>query len=501
MYGNTISHENFKRYSPGVLIGNWFEDMCVEKDRLKLYQTHKERSVLQSPTTPHPLELGTILSGAASGAVQFGTPLLILNAQSKCALALDLSPRRLANAEKALVVGMPNRSPTVRSTWVIERGVDSHNAAYNQRFNEPMELHYGQHIRICNECASEKGFYYLQSQLGSGRYASEGQTVAAAMNAGADNIFVVCQPCAKREATHEGGVVNIGDPIVLLHAITNIPLRCDGTLQRTNYGMEYAISCGYATTQHTRVREAVAVEGANLFYFSYNAGDEGLKKRASKLFPTTMASTMPITCGDEVEKIMNWIREGAIYFGGRVGLRAISRALGVACSEHRNTFLNRTQLGDLVSRLGVRLRPVELDVVVKKFDTDGNNVVRVQDFLAELRGNLTTVRLQAVTEAYQKLLMVGKGSVQFEPIYSLYSHNASLHPNVQDGLITQEEAILDFENSWPAAFRHKLGTVTLEEFINYYADLSPSILDDDRFVLTLQNCWKIPEVNANPSQE
>ncbi|CCW65636.1 unnamed protein product [Phytomonas sp. EM1] len=501
MFANSLDQGNCQRYSPGVLIGNWFEEMCVERDKLKLYQTRKQMSAPQSQAALQYLETSTLLSGTPSGPVRFGAPLLLLNAQAKCALALDLSPLMMTSSDKAPVTGMQSCASQLRSTWVLERCTDDNNVAYNKSFKEPMELHYGQRIRICNECASDKGFYYLQSQLASGRYSSEKQLVVASMNACADNVFVVCRPCAKREATHEGEVVNVGDPIVLLHSITNSPLCCDHTLQRTSYGMEYSISCGYATTRHTRVQEAVAVNGENLFYFSYGSSDEKSKTKATRRLTVTMASTMPVTCGDEVDKIMNRIREGAVYYGGRVGLRAISRSLGVACNERCSTFLSRTQLDDLVSRLGVRLRPIELDVVIKKLDTHGTNLIRVQDFVAELRGNLNAVRLQAVTEAYQKLIMEGRGSVQFESMYRLYCHNAPLHPDVQDGLITREEAIFDFESSWPAAFRHKMGTVTLEEFIDYYTDISPATLEDGRFVQIVQNCWEIPETNAYLTQK
>ena len=47
----------------------------------------------------------------------------------------------------------------------------------------------------------------------------------------------------------------------------------------------------------------------------------------------------------------------------------------------------------------------------------------------------------------------------------------------------------EFLSQWDTI--NKDGTVTLEEFVNYYADVSASIDDDEHFELMIRNAWHL----------
>lgn len=55
--------------------------------------------------------------------------------------------------------------------------------------------------------------------------------------------------------------------------------------------------------------------------------------------------------------------------------------------------------------------------------------------------------------------------------------------------MTKDEILAEFLQQWDTL--KKDGTVTLEEFEDYYKDVSASIDDDDYFELMIRNAWHI----------
>ncbi|KAK7196161.1 hypothetical protein NESM_000551100 [Novymonas esmeraldas] len=510
----SMAHSNIQQYSPGVLVGNWFEDITLREDQLKLYKgqrraatEHPEKTAtnaLARSMLASQLEEPTTVVAVQGEDVRIGLPYMVVNEKTRAALALDLVPSSRASTQlqQYTLSGSDASGPQVRSTWTLQRCQDEHNHSYNR--NNAAVLHYGQRVRLANENASADGFLYVQSSLSSGLRSSETQCVVAALHACADNVFVVSRAGTVRDDVHGGGTVKVGDGVVLLHSLTNLPLACNGERVGTSYGMERAVTCGYTTDYCSRSRGAVVVKPENIFIFT--AGDSSdpaqAKPRSSSRHSSRCSTLLTMTSGSGVAALVERIRQGALDIGGRIGFRSLSIALGVAANEQRQRrYLDRNALRSAIARLGVRLSPVESDVLMKRFDVTGNNVICAQEFLAELRGTMPLARMQAVIYAYQQLSIEGRGSVEFGEMHCLFRHNAGSLPDVVDGLLQREEAVLDFESCWPGRVGCKVGTVTLDEFVEYYADVSPAEESDERFCTLLQKSWAIPSTSAYLSGE
>ncbi|KPI84903.1 hypothetical protein ABL78_6028 [Leptomonas seymouri] len=509
-----LARGNVQKYSLGVLVGNWSEDMTLREDQLKLYRSRKYSAAATNqgkgngtaasvPSTPAELlQQPTELYATLGDDVCFGQPYVIVNSKTHAALAMDVLPSGSATSS-ALTASSTDSGPQVRSTWTLQRCRDEHNISYNH--NRPDAVHYGQRVRIANENSSADGFAYVKSSLQSGLYASQTQDAVVALHANADSVFVVARANSLREDVSNGGIVKVGEPVVLLHSITNLPLACSGGRLGTTFGVEYAVTCEYVTDYFSRTRCAVVTQPENLFWFG--TGEEGMAPMQSMTRSATMASiarsttmaanTLAMTTGNGVTELLERIREGALHIGGRIGFRSLSIALGVACNEQRaHRMLDRNGLRDAIARLGVRLMPVEADVLMKRFDTTGNNMVCAQDVLSELRGTMPQERLRSVIYAYQQLSIEGRGSVEFNEVHSLFCANAGSLPDVVDGLIQREEAVLDFESCWPGRVGCKIGTIKLEEFVEYYNDVSPAEESDERFCQTVEKAWAVPATSS-----
>jgi len=57
--------------------------------------------------------------------------------------------------------------------------------------------------------------------------------------------------------------------------------------------------------------------------------------------------------------------------------------------------------------------------------------------------------------------------------------------------MTKKEILEEFMSQWDKIKKDKI--VTLEEFEDYYTDISASVDRDDYFELMVRNAWKIPE--------
>ena len=96
-----LSRGNVQQYSPGVLVGNWYEDMKLREDQLKLYRGQKNATAQEkgasafAATTTTPagrLQEATKITAENGSEVCFGQPYLILNSKTQAALAMDVLP-------------------------------------------------------------------------------------------------------------------------------------------------------------------------------------------------------------------------------------------------------------------------------------------------------------------------------------------------------------------------------------------------------------------------
>lgn len=71
----------------------------------------------------------------------------------------------------------------------------------------------------------------------------------------------------------------------------------------------------------------------------------------------------------------------------------------------------------------------------------------------------------------------GDGLVKLDDLAQIY--DVSSHPDVVDGKKTPEEALRNFMDLWDT--KEKDGIVTLDEFNEYYRDVSASIDSDEYF--------------------
>lgn len=127
------------------------------------------------------------------------------------------------------------------------------------------------------------------------------------------------------------------------------------------------------------------------------------------------------------------------------------------------------------------------------FDRDGSGTVDYDEFLRAVTGPMNSFRKGLVHLAFKKLDKDQSGVLDIHDIKGVY--NAKHHPDVKAGKKTEDEILGDFLETFE--MHHNIGkgtmdhSVTLEEFEEYYNNISCSIKDDKYFELMMINAWKL----------
>ena len=168
---------------------------------------------------------------------------------------------------------------------------------------------------------------------------------------------------------------------------------------------------------------------------------------------------------------------------GFVGLQRSFRAM----DTNRDQQLDNAELATGLQRIGITLTPAELAVVMKRCDRSGNGTVSVGEFCRVVRGPiLSQARINILLEAFQRLDQSGDGVVSVNELQSKY--DTSRHPAVVGGRKTAEQVLIEFISDWD---QNRDGKVMAEEWMDYYANISAAIDNDQYFELMIRNAWHI----------
>jgi len=169
------------------------------------------------------------------------------------------------------------------------------------------------------------------------------------------------------------------------------------------------------------------------------------------------------------------------------GLAKIFRAMDSYDGNHR---LDKQEFIEGLQMFGFHVSKVEASQLLKAYDRNNDGVISYDEFIRGMRGSLNSRRLKMVVKAFKKLDKTGDGVITVDDMKGVFS--AKHHPKVISGEITEDDALEIFVNSFDGT-NIKDGRVHLDEFEDYYANISSGIDDDEYFVRMMEKVWDIEE--------
>jgi Ca2+-binding EF-hand superfamily protein len=132
------------------------------------------------------------------------------------------------------------------------------------------------------------------------------------------------------------------------------------------------------------------------------------------------------------------------------------------------------------------------------FDANDDGVLDFDELIQAIKGQMSPSRKEIVKKAFNKMDGNSNGVLEIDDIRQ--SYNALNHPDVKSRKKTEEEVLQEFLETFEAHRQMTKGDVssikgdgkvTLNEFMDYYSNISASIDDDEYFKLMMTNAWNL----------
>lgn len=137
---------------------------------------------------------------------------------------------------------------------------------------------------------------------------------------------------------------------------------------------------------------------------------------------------------------------------------------------------------------GLILEPKEVKEIFEAFDKDHNGALDFDEFLISLRPPMSKSRKNIINLAFNKLDKTGDGFITVDDLKGVY--DVTKHPKYKNGEWTEDQCFRKFLDAFDTP-DDKDGTITLEEFLNYYSGVSASIDNDAYFDLMMRSAYKM----------
>lgn len=458
------------KYSRGVRIGNWYEDDDTADAKLAsfakkkvsggLATSHKARKEkLLTQVVPH--------SYNKDGALLWGYSVVVRNVKTGKSLAGDIFQRLDFGSDDSAVFTAGIATAIACNTFVVTHTKDSPSKD-QVCYGDVIHLCINLSIRADPRTGMLKANQYLTSKRGgvSGGLSGK-QGVHMGTKRSANCAWRVLHRNLAKGLASEGKPVDTNSPILLQHVPTGQYLGTTGSFKASG-GCVDEVFVGIVQKRATR-KQNPGEENQWEIVLS----DDPKKAQDDRKF-------MEMT----PEAILKQVRD-VVNKRGQYGIRGLGRSFRIM-DDAGDGFLDREDFIYGLKDYGCHLTDAEFDCLLTKFDSNKDGFVSFDEFLRTIRGPLSDRRKQFIRMAYVLLDKDGSGVVTLDDIKKIY--DASQHPDVISGKKTELEVLVEFSKQWDKSMD---GTVTFEEFVEYYKDVSASIDDDDYFELMMRNAWHI----------
>jgi len=192
--------------------------------------------------------------------------------------------------------------------------------------------------------------------------------------------------------------------------------------------------------------------------------------------------------GSVADATVDEFRKAVLARGGAHGIHTLARTFQ-HFDEDGSKTVKDYELDNGLNHYGLHLDKKEIAMLMIALDQKGDpSYITFDEFLLGIRGVLNERRKKLVDKAFGVLDRDASGVVDMEDMKMMY--DTKHHPEVKEGTMSEDEALEHLLEQFEGG-RHD-GKVTLDEFHNYYANVSASVDQDDYFELMIRNAWHIP---------
>ena len=192
------------------------------------------------------------------------------------------------------------------------------------------------------------------------------------------------------------------------------------------------------------------------------------------------------------EEILNLMRE-KLNQRGVQGICSIARNFRII-DENNSQTIDFYEFKQVCNMYNFGLDDNQLKIIFTNFDTENTGEIDYDEFIRTIRGEMNEFRQSLVQKVFNKLDTKKTGEISFKELNNNY--NVRNHPDVLSGKINEEEALKEFMDTFQETYNYLCGTetnniITIEEFMEYYENVSMTIDEDEYFEYLLNNTWDL----------
>lgn len=473
------------KYQHKTRIGNWSEELELEETKLKDFLKNKEAGTLHSTQLQQKIDkslLRASLTYSGDGLVHFGDHLMLLNKETDGFLVTDIYDPIKGTDEGYHAFTGKNTVPSARSVFIIKKYTKE------QDLFQDNIVHYGQKVQFQVNPLLVKKELYLHSchvtPIHVARFSRKQEAGFFAKN-DYNTVWTIEHIDPKVRFENTGNPVLVGEPILLKHCQTAQWLASDPTYPiKNDFGTEYEVfGFSFQTLNKTQNLIAEKTGRTTTDIPSRNQKDQNCWAIVLASDPKQEFDESVLSKPLDVNDYLNLIRK-KILDKGSYGFRDLLNHFRKIDVDNTGG-LEKEDFKWGLRNYGVILSSEELNTIFNTFDRNKNGQVDFQEFLAVIKGEISSKRVEIIRKAYENIANRLNGDIKFENLVQTFDEKN--HPDVKRGLKTDKEAFREFANAWNVKDADK--EITFDDFFAYYADVSSGYEKDENFQLMMHSVW------------
>ena len=191
-------------------------------------------------------------------------------------------------------------------------------------------------------------------------------------------------------------------------------------------------------------------------------------------------------------QLMEQFRKKLAARGAR-GIMGLGRQFKIA-DDDRSHNLDIQEFVKAVHDFRVGLNEKDSQRLFNIFDRDRSGTIDYDEFLRGVRGSMNAGRAAICKKAFAIMDKDKSGILDISDIKQ--SYNAKMHPDVKSGKKTEDEILCEFLDTFEQhyAMQHpesRDSKIDMDEWLEYYNNVSMSIDRDDYFQLMMNQTWNL----------
>jgi Ca2+-binding EF-hand superfamily protein len=194
------------------------------------------------------------------------------------------------------------------------------------------------------------------------------------------------------------------------------------------------------------------------------------------------------------QELIQHIRDRIAARGAR-GISGIGKKFKIA-DDDRSGQLDKMEFKKAMHDFRIGLNQRQVGKAFEIFDRDGSGEISYDEFLRSIRGKMNPTRAAIAKQAYAIMDSDKSGQLDINDIRQTY--NAKQHPDVKAGKKTEDEILAEFLDTFEDHFADMKGNadardgkITMEEWLEYYNNVSMSVDTDEYFKVMMNSTWNL----------